>query len=206
MATSGVQWATLDPSACGGEMEMDAAPGSAICLSVCSASALAVAGSWCLAAAWSEAQPAALEPVASPFSIPGTEQASGSRDRQGDRGTCPPAAGASHCPGMEGRAGRGADQLGSCCSRQLCSGRGPAGGGGPRHPPPGTSPASPLLTALGGGWGGWPSSGCCRRRGRARRLPAAGPGGSTAAPRGRPPAPLPAASVGGERSGVRGAL
>lgn len=80
-------------------------------------------------------------------------------------------------------------------------GRGPAGGRGPQHHPGDHphSPASALLTAPGGPWRGQPFSGRCRGTGRVRRLPAAGPGGSAAAPPAQPHVLLPAASVGTHR-------
>lgn len=141
--------------------------------------------------------------VAPPFSIPVVEPAPESGDRHGGRGACPPAPG--HHTTQAWREGLDVAQISRKGSASGSSAQaGASGWRGTPAPPWGPSlrpPTSPLLTVRGGLWWGRPSSGRCRWRGRARQLPAAGPGGSAAAPPGQPPVPPPAASAGGERRG-----
>lgn len=154
------------------------------------------------------AQPAAPElEAASPFSMPAAQ----GEDSQGQPGT----AGDRRVPHAQGTHGSGkgwmwhrsAAELGRVEGTPTPPGTVPRArtspGTVPRAPtPPGTVPRAPqpLLTALGGPCRAQPFSGRCRGTGRARRPPAAGPGGSAAAPPAQPHVPLPAASVGTQRA------
>lgn len=132
--------------------------------------------------------------AAPPFSIPAAQ----GRDRQGH----PPSPSPHPSRAQAWREGLDVAQVSwKVAAAAAPLGRGPAGGGGPQHPPRDRphSPASPLLTAPGGPWRGQPFSGRCTATGRVRRPPAAGPGGSAAAPPAQPHVLLPAASVGTHR-------
>lgn len=171
-------------------LEMD--PGSAVLLSVRPASGLLPSGSRCAPVAWAGAQPAAPElEAASPFSIPAAQGG-------GRRGQAHPHPQSIHLV-LEGL---DVAQLGwEAAAAAAPLGQGLVGAGGPQHPL-GLSPRppSPLLTAPGGPWRDQPFSGRCRGTGRVLRPPAAGPGGSAAAPPGQPHVLRPAASVGTQGS------
>lgn len=124
---------------------MDTAPGSIVHPSIRSGSVRVVAGSWCLAAVRSGAQPVALE-VASPFSILVVEPAPKNGDGAGDRGACPQAPG--HRTAQAWREGLDVAQIswkGSASGSSAPFGRGvggwTAGRGGPRPPPHGSGGA-----------------------------------------------------------------
>lgn len=155
---------------------MDVARGSAILLSVCSGSVL-VAVPWVQSGA---------QELLSLFSIAVVDAAPRSEGRRGQRWV-PPSPGALHPPGHGGKGWAWIRNW------QLRS-----GGGQQVEGDPGT-PLGIIPMARGGSWQDQPSSGRCRRRGRGRQLPAAGPGGSAAAPPAQFPSLLPAASAGGEK-------